>query len=96
MKFSTYCALGAVAVTLASCGPGTPTDPAPITPPENVTSEMVPGVDAGDGVSIGDTEPAQSAAAETAGCTSVDADGFCGVEFGMTAEEAKASFEGCA
>lgn len=72
------CGVAAMTLFAAACDPATPTDPAPITPPEEA----------------GTPEASATPATPTdADCQTVTADGLCGVEFGMTADDARAAHQ---
>ncbi|WP_084398658.1 hypothetical protein [Henriciella aquimarina] len=97
------------ALALVACDPGNPadpTDPQPVTPPENTSTDAgldatpsapadMPSEPANTGSpmeSAGDApEPTRQAAGD---CGTITAGGLCGVEFGMTVQQARRAHEG--
>lgn len=78
------CGVAAMTLFAAACDPATPTDPEPITPPEGTATPAMPAT----GTAV-DTPATQT----DADCQTVTAEGLCGVEFGMTADDARAAHQ---
>ena len=83
------CGAAAIALFAAACDPATPTDPEPLTPPEEAAATPAPAMPATGTPGMTET-PVRDLGTE---CGTVTADGLCGVEFGMTAEEARAAHQ---
>lgn len=82
------CGVAALTLFAAACDPATPTDPEPITPPEGTATPADPAMPA-TGTAV--DAPATQTDAD---CQTVTAEGLCGVEFGMTADDARAAHQG--
>lgn len=87
------CSAAATALFLTACDPVTPADPAPLTPPEETGAPSGPDMPATDPSSGPQVQPAEAGTEDQTSCTTITADGLCGVRFGMSAEEAKAAHE---
>lgn len=92
-RFQLVASAALAAVFLAACDPATPTDPDPLTPPEEAAAPADPAMPA-PGTSTGTTGDTAGMDASPdqvspAACATITADGLCGVEFGMSADEAK-------
>lgn len=85
------CGVAAMTLFAAACDPATPTDPEPITPPEGTATPADPAMPA---TGTAPANPDAPATPTDADCQTVTADGLCGVEFGMTADDARAAHQG--
>ena len=91
------CGAAAIALFAAACDPATPTDPEPLTPPEEAAATPAPAIPATstsgmtETADTGTETPVRELGTE---CGTVTAEGLCGVEFGMTADDARAAHQG--
>lgn len=93
-RFQLAASAALAAVFLAACDPATPADPEPLTPPEETAAPADPAMPApgtstdttGDSAGMDASSPDQ---VSPAACATITADGLCGVDFGMSADEAR-------
>ena len=87
-------------VGLSACGPSTPgTDPDPVLPPENVSTDILPDLPGMEANAATTSAPVETAVAEETdelelACATVTVDGLCNIGFGMDEAEAKAAYGG--
>lgn len=85
---------------LAACGPSTPgTDPDPVLPPENTSTDAMPDLPGTETSTATTPAPTETAAVEETdelevACSTVTVDGLCNIGFGMDDAEAKAAYGG--